>query len=349
MSSRISRTIAIATLVAAACTSRPPSLDLCGRGDRADLSAALHGGHLDLTFVDDTGAVLTTTSVPADPSDVALSSTIPARATSVRVEGRGPGAGLVARGAGPTAHGGGCVCFALVGQDRAACDGVTCHVDGGQCRFDPPGPRTLVFGDNEAGDDPDDITGVTADTYLRSAPSDQPKNFGAEADFRADSDPAMVGLLRFELAALPRTSTVTDATLTLGLVRNSEATTSFPIRFYRVREPWAEGTSDTFADGCASWNCRQDATPWTTPGCGPGSRDTEEAAILPAATVIGAYSLPITGAVAGWVKAPASNFGLAFTVDGGAAPGTSVWFVSREAPPAAGPRPRLAVTFTLDD
>ncbi|MGE0869011.1 MAG: DNRLRE domain-containing protein [Kofleriaceae bacterium] len=331
----------------------PALIHVCGRGDRAELAAAIGSGTLDLDFLDSNGTTVAMATVAADASDSELPTDIPASAVSVRVSGRATAGGpVLATGTGATAgDGAGCVCFSLIGEHLAACEGVTCTVDNGACAFDPPGPRTLVFGENDTGTMLDDVHGVTADTYLRSTTGMEMQNFGQFTEVRADSDPAMVGLLRFDLRALPKTAKISSATLTLTLSTDPEATTDYPIGFSRVLEAWDEGTNATpDGEGCASWMCRKPGVPWTSVGCGPGSCAASVEASLPNATQLGmAYSVSLLAAVSDWVSDPASNFGIAINVDGGTNPMTNVVFVSSQAPAADGARPRLSVTYELPD
>ncbi|MGE0549227.1 MAG: DNRLRE domain-containing protein [Kofleriaceae bacterium] len=361
MSRTSRRTLAIylAGVLVAACgddpdPAQPAQIHVCGRGDRAELASAVGSGTLELEFLDASGTAIAKTMVLASATDSELPIDIPPAAMSVRVSGRATAGGpVLATGTGATAgDGAGCVCFSLVGEHRAACEGVTCTFADDACRFDPSGPRTLVFGENNSGAMVDDVRDVTADTYIRGATGEQTWNYGGFPEFRADSDPLMVGLLRFDLSAIPTTATITSATLTLDLSTNVEATTNYPIRFTRALESWDEGTNAApETDGCANWTCRQTGVPWTSPGCGTGSCASTDEAVLPNATVLGMeYSVSLTSAVSGWVAAPTNNFGLAFTIDAPAMePQTSVWFVSSEAPIGDGSRPRLSVTFELAD
>jgi formylglycine-generating enzyme required for sulfatase activity len=336
---------ALAVVAAAAGCARKSSVDICGRGDVDDLTAALAGGRLELTFVAADGGELLRAEAPADePSALAVS--VPDGAARVEVAGFSSGGELVARGGGGAEGGRACVCFTLADHVEAVCAGVGCAVDGGECRFfdessgGDASVRTLVLGDNSE----DDVNGVAADTTLSSEPGDLDLNFGAAERLRITSEPATTALLRFGLGSLPRAISIERAELELTACEGCAATGA--IAAFPVIEAWSEGSEDG-AVGCPSWNCRDDGIAWTVPGCGffSDTNRSREAAAVAQAAVAGpgaATILDVTAAVRDWAASPAANFGLSLLVDEGG----QIELASREGPAA---RPRLRVTFRLDD
>jgi hypothetical protein len=346
MSYRISDSrlvLALALALVPACT-KAVSIDVCGRGDQANLVAALAGGHLSVAFRDSGGHALTTLTAPVDQA-ADLTTSVPGEAVNVRVTGLGADGSTVASGQAPLEAGGTtCVCVALSAQQTASCSGLACRLVNGQCAFydvstgAPAATRTILLGENER----DDLQNVTADTYLVNDSTHINDNFGSDKIISPDGSPPQVALLRFELTGIPKTAVIEQAELTLQETDSGGA----DVEFYRVLEAWDEGDKSG-AGGCASWNCRMEGVPWTVPGCGytdstHRSRAETSLGTMPPST--GKHSLEVTATVAGWVAAPTTNFGFAMTESNS----DGVDFASHEAA-ATLLRPELTVHYHLPE
>jgi hypothetical protein len=166
-------------------------------------------------------------------------------------------------------------------------------------------------------------------------------------------------LLRFDLSAIPPGSTVTDAVLSLTLVRARADDST--ISLHKLLQPWNEGPS-VFTRGSGvpalpgdvTWLARVfQATPaqtWNTPG-------GDFVSTLSAARVVGGVVFPVLSVpytftapqlqvdVQNWVDQPASNHGwMMFGSVGVSGERIAKAFASREHSVAA-ERPRLTVTF----
>jgi len=336
----------LALALACACGGADRTVDVCSRGDRDDLEDALLGGSLELLFRDRAGGELARASADVDRP---TSLEIPDRAARVEVSGRDRAGAEVAIGAAAIEDGRACVCLALSGQHLAACGGLGCQVVAGECRFEdedgqPPGARTIAIGDNPD----DDVAGATRDTMLSDGDDERDDNFGAAARFGAASAPARTGLLRFDLSALPRSSAVERAEIQVTACGDDGCRADGTIGFFTALESWTEGADEGDA-GCASWNCRVDGMAWSVPGCGflsDRNRSREGAAIATAPAAPGsALTADVTSLVADWLARPGQNRGVALVAEEEAA----VDLVASEAPAELGARPRLLVTFRLDE
>ena len=316
------------------------TVDVCGRGDEADLVSALAGGKLTVVFRDSGGHPLTTMDTPVDrPTDLATA--VSGDAVSVKVTGARADGSVAASGQAPLLHGGTtCVCIALSSQQTASCAGLTCRVENGKCAFydvkteAPAGTRTIVLGENDG----DDVKSVTTDTYLINDTTHVGFNYGAAKSFSPDGSPPQTSLLRFELGGIPHTAVIEKAVLTLQEIDTGGAA----VQFYRVLEDWDEGRENGAA-GYANWTSRKDGVAWTVPGCGytdatHRSRENDALGTMPATE--GKHTLDVTDAVAGWVAMPATNFGFALTESN--SDGTD--FNSRE---ATSNRPELSIQYHL--
>jgi hypothetical protein len=312
------------------------TVHVCGRGDRAELRGGVKGG-LKVLFLGQQGEVLGSGLTGADESQ-RLEIDVPDHTVTVAVRGLDAGGHEVATGQASLGEEQTCVCLALVSQHKAACESLSCTVSGGQCTFvdpatnKPVGARTLVFGENAD----DDLGEVTADTFMRS--NRPTENFGRRVTFDINNSPE-VGLLRFDLSALPQSSRIEGAALRLRTVDP----TNELVLFHRTLERWDEGDGSGDVD-CASWSCRTaDGATWKNPGCGPpGSREAKALGTLAPDQADTTYELKppeLTELVGRWVADDALNHGLAITSTG------DVTFVSSEG--LAGHRPRLEVRYTL--
>jgi hypothetical protein len=318
------------------------TIDVCGRGDEADLKAALGGGQLSIAFRDSGGHALETLTAAVDHA-TDLSTNVPGDAVNVKVNGLQADGTVIATGSAPLTFGGStCVCLALSSQATASCAGLACRVVNGQCAFydlrtgAPAGSRTIQLGENAG----DDLKNVTADTYLVNDSADVGFNFGTDKIISPDGSPPQTALLRFELTGIPRTAVIEKATLELQETDPGGA----PVYFYRVLEDWDEGTKNG-ATGCASWDCRKEGVDWTVAGCGytdatHRSRENTSLGTMPQTT--GKHSLDVTDAVSGWVASPATNFGFAMTESNS----DGVDFASHEAASSL-LRPELTIQYHL--
>ncbi len=151
---------------------------------------------------------------------------------------------------------------------------------------------TFVFQDGLNG-----YTG-TRDTTLRSATPDE--NRGDQEDIRVGidaTDGTQVGLIRWDVSAIPAGSTVTAAVATF-VVSNAETA---PVEARLPLHDWVELE--------ASWNRASNAVAWSTPGAG-GMNDVGPVfgqLVCPGGTC--ALTIPLATAQA-WLDTPALNRGV---------------------------------------
>jgi hypothetical protein len=193
----------------------------------------------------------------------------------------------------------------------------------------PPAPTQVrSFGERPSST----VMGVASDTFVTSLlPA---TNYGTERTIDIESvGEDQVGLLRFDLSSLPTTAAVMVGELRLATSNGAGTNSADPTRIYQVLEAW-----DALG---ATYDLRSSGTPWTSPGVGPGSRDTVILASFTPAAVATEYVIALPAAVVqGWVTSPATNFGLAL-VDAGA---DDAAFCSSEHNTNA-MRPELVVTY----
>jgi cysteine-rich repeat protein len=321
MWSRTSELLLVAAALGA-CGPDVRTVDVCGRGDRAELAAAMLGGRLVITLLDGDGDTLATASVPATGERASLDFD---GARRVRVVGRSAADVLVAEGEAALDGGGACVCLALAGQS-GACAGLVCSVEGAACRFydaatgAPAASRELSL--------------PAADTTLVAAAPDAVH--GGEPSLRAEAA-AQVALLRFDTSPLPRTAVVEEAFLEVTLLPPPARTFGIPVAVHAVLEPWDEAA--------ATWNQRRPGEPWTGGGgCGPVRCDAAPWAALDPDRAAERHRVPLGTRVAGWVTDPATNHGLVLVGAGGAAA-----FWSRDGDGAGAAPPRLIVRYHMAD
>ncbi|HEX7897823.1 MAG TPA: DNRLRE domain-containing protein [Planctomycetota bacterium] len=178
----------------------------------------------------------------------------------------------------------------------------------------------------------------TRDTQISQL--EQDRSFGKETDVEVDGNEAdhksLGVLLRWELAAIPRTALVQEALITLHI----EATSSDPgFTLYPVLRPWSEEQ--------ATWKLAAEGAPWR----GTGLRS----ALDRSATAVGTFNPSARGplkimlnpaglaALQAWIRTPALNHGFAIvhpkSSDG-------FRFATREHPEAAR-RPKLSLRYLL--
>ena len=299
MSSRICELVAAAAaaaiLVAAGCgSSDRRTIDVCGRGDRPELAAALEGGQLTVEVLDDDGDLVSSGVAPSDSTRrIELDFAGGAR---VRVIGRDAAGTEVALGEAALGDGGACVCLALSRQAAAACNGLTCLVEDDSCRFldgetgEPTGPRVVPIA-------------VERDTLLVA---DEPEEAHADAASLAVERARAVALLRFDMSQLPARSIIDGAELELTWDPHEPGRPPRPLSIHPVTEPW---------DETASWLERSPGQSWSVPGC-----DGEPCAAAPLARLAtdgsaSSRAAPLGLAVADWLD-PAANHGLALRSEG---------------------------------
>jgi len=294
MSSRTCELLIGALALAGCGSGERRTIDVCGRGDRPELADALTGGQLVVEVLDEDGDVVSRGEAPAgEAQKIDLDF---AGGERVRVSGRDAGGAEVAIGEAALGGGGACVCLALTRQAAAACGGLDCVVDGGQCSFldsetgDPAGIRTAALD-------------VARDTVLVAADPDESHASDASLPVeRAQS----VGLVWFDLEALPVSSIIDGAELELMWDPPAPGRPPRPLSVHRVAEPWSED---------ATWNQRSPGDAWSTPGCGAGACDDAPLARMGTDGGVTSNRVPLGLSIAGWLD-PEQNRGLAVRSEG---------------------------------
>jgi len=215
--------------------------------------------------------------------------------------------------------------------DGFACiDGVCTRRDADGTPTDdarPPAPtlRTVTFGERTGAD----ISGVTADAFMRrDNPYDE---FGSSHQIEIDAIPERIGLLRFDISAIPKTATVVSAELIVYVTNPIE---SGEYVAHRLEVAWREHEVDYLRP--------RNGASWPAPGGGLGSFEPGPVAAF-AARSRGDYVVDLSpAAVQAWVAAPETNHGLRWTST--SPDGRGGTWRSRESRFAA-ERPMLRVTY----
>jgi hypothetical protein len=190
--------------------------------------------------------------------------------------------------------------------------------------------QTVTFGEDPLADH----TGVTSDTYISQA-NGMGNNFGAADDIRIEQDNADRGLLRFDVRALPTTTTVLSASMRFYIETAAPGST---ISIHRVREAWDEGNGDG-TSGVANFTFRTGVIPWSLLGAAaPASIDPVAGTF--SGDTLGTIDVPLPASmVQDWVSNPTGNFGVLFDSDSG----STVRLVSAEGQSSRAPV--LTVTY----
>ena len=170
------------------------------------------------------------------------------------------------------------------------------------------------------------------------------------------------GLLRFDLSQIPANAKISNAALTVSVVSDGAASTTFEaVYLHRMLQPWVEGSKSggpdatgtlgaPATDGETTWNHRQHPTiAWGSPG---GATNVDFVGNPSAITVVMSISNytfssgTVTADVQHWVTNAASNFGwmIKSGIESTLAGGAAHRFGSREDAPDA---PVLTVTYSI--
>jgi hypothetical protein len=181
-------------------------------------------------------------------------------------------------------------------------------------------------------------------------------NMGAEPTMAVGgfaSGGAGRGLLRFDLAAIPRGATITSVSLALTVVKVPSGQQASIFTLNRMLRSWAEGsksgqTGQPASPGESTWETSGNGD-WSAPGGASGddfSASSSSAVNMSTATKYTFASTPdLVADVQGWVNDPATNFGWMLKADLEATHKTAKRIASRQA--TAPTRPSLKVDFIL--
>jgi hypothetical protein len=183
-----------------------------------------------------------------------------------------------------------------------------------QVTFTPPAPETetLTFQKGNGGSYSD-----VEDSYMQSDYPAYTYSASAYLQAGANTSTRTCSVIRFpniigtNYGQIPDDAQIVSAKLVL----TSTDARNIPVSVYKVTEPWHEtgtvfGAGGQANDESPSWNERMKRVPWTTLGCGAGSR---EATALSTVTVSAGYSAiewSVTAAVQAWANNRDQNFGL---------------------------------------
>lgn len=158
--------------------------------------------------------------------------------------------------------------------------------------------RTTSFGERPGAD----VGGVTTDTTLRS--DDPLVGYGGDDIVGIDADPIHIGLLRFDLTALPPDAEVLAAELDI-VSSNPIETGVYEIHAMMIS--WDEGEA-TYVES-------RTGVPWPAPGAAGGSFAPTLIGTLQALE-LGPYTVPLSpSAVQGWVSSPGQNHGMRWSAN----------------------------------
>jgi hypothetical protein len=226
-------------------------------------------------------------------------------------------------GAGTATQGGSDTGGAMLGGASAIGDAGSPSCTEAECGPIGLGAGTLIT----FGYDGSDFNGVVSDTFITSnAPAGNYENYGS---IQVNSIPdTTVTLLRFDVSGLPAGTAITGAQLKLAVFKNPSTMGSVTI--HQQLEPRTEWET--------TWNERAAGVPWTTPGCGRGSRSALVLARFePYASQTYLIPLP-SNVIQGWVDDPSRNFGFVLAGDG------TDYVDFKPAGVGSGVRPQLSVT-----
>ncbi len=169
------------------------------------------------------------------------------------------------------------------------------------------------------------------DTRLRN--SEPTTNYGNNSTLLVDASPQSSALLQWDLSAIPASSTILNATMTLNIT--DESVHEFEI--YEVQRAWVETQ--------ATWNIASAGVPWGQAGAaGPADRGS---------TVLGQLSATATGnrnitfnsdglaVLQSWIDDPSRNYGL--IIQNYTTSSDSMAFRSSET--TASLRPKFEITY----
>lgn len=167
--------------------------------------------------------------------------------------------------------------------------------------------------------------GPAADTWLHSG---QPTtSFAGDTWIIPDGSPEAVGLMRFDLSSLAG-SVIQRVELHIWTDFDPAGGA---VNIYPLLEAWAESA--------ATWNQRDTNVSWSAAGAAPPARGTVAIGTFTPTAQFTEYTVTLdTATVAGWVAAPATNFGIAFHTTNDNGPKLN----SRDA--TSGRRPFLRIT-----
>ncbi|MCG3208918.1 MAG: hypothetical protein FOGNACKC_02531 [Anaerolineae bacterium] len=166
------------------------------------------------------------------------------------------------------------------------------------------------------------------DTFFRGKSNESTKNYGTDATFEVDPDPAdeRRSLIVFNLNPIPTGSTVLSATLSLY---EDRAVSGQTVTVHQLTNSWDEIQ--------ATWLNRIDSVPWTTPG-----GDFDPTVVASFAPQVGLRQIDVTSAAASWVSG--TNYGLLLRATG---PSGSTRFRSNQTATASD-RPQLCMRYSLN-
>jgi hypothetical protein len=185
-------------------------------------------------------------------------------------------------------------------------------------------PVTMTFGEGAA-----DVQDVTTDTWLSQ---ENPYwTYGDSHRICMDTSPNEVGLIRFDLIAIPTNAEIIAVELDVVVREILEGGDAVA---FALSESWDEDT--------ATWNERSEDVSWTDPGAGPASQTPGVVAIFTPSD-LGDYTVSLDVAtVQNWVADPQRNHGLAWFST--SANGHGVQFYSSDET-LSSLRPMLRVTY----
>ncbi len=182
----------------------------------------------------------------------------------------------------------------------------------------------VTFGHSDS-----DYNDVAADTWISDwAPDDINENHGFNVVEQSATGTA-VTLIRFDLSAMPAGVTITGAQLRVDVFLDPSVTGNITVHEQlEARTDWE-----------TTWNERALGVPWTTQGCGVGSRsDDVLGQFVPSQNQV--YDIPLAPSVVQrWLDDPSSNHGFVLV-------GHDLDYVDfRPAGVGTGVKPQLSISY----
>jgi hypothetical protein len=203
---------------------------------------------------------------------------------------------------------------------------------------------TTTFGERSGAEH----TGVTVDTSISGVPEEQLNNFGSDNRMSAGTQVdggtiSYVGLIRFDVSAIPKTATVVDASLVLWTSAGAGCAVAagVDINVYQVNQTWVAGNLDNEA-GVSNFIYAQADVMWKGPGVTGTSRASTPSGTFSPNDGGVEYEVSIGALAQSWISSPLTNYGLALV---GTPSSDNACFISSDEVKLADERPLLKVTY----
>ena len=193
------------------------------------------------------------------------------------------------------------------------------------------GSGTETWGDSQDSDHP----GTVQDTYIDVGVPD--RNYATDAHINTYTWPANIVanaiIIKWDLSAIPTSSTITDATLQLYMdsMEDSGGDNTYDVSVHKI-------TGVNPDPATCTWD-----TPWTSPGAQNNIASQEDTNSM--SKTLGYKSWSVTDMVQNWVSTPQENRGMLLNSDTSASIDSNRFFASSDNS-NQNQRPKLIITYS---